>query len=83
MLTSKTKSFQPDGSEEGQTQDATSLKTASRTHYQLNYSGPLDMYRLAGLAVKASASGAEDLEFEFRLRRKFSGSSHTNDFFFF
>ena len=35
---------------------------------------------LAGLLVKASASGAEDLGFESRLRRDFSGSSHTNDF---
>ena len=29
--------------------------------------------------VKASASGAEDPGFESRLRRDFSGSSHTND----
>ena len=29
--------------------------------------------------VKVSASGAEDPEFESRLRRDFSGSSHTND----
>ena len=29
--------------------------------------------------VKASASGAEDPGFEFRLRRDFSGSSHTSD----
>ena len=35
--------------------------------------------RLAGLVVKASASGAEDPGFESRLRRDFSGSSHTND----
>ena len=32
--------------------------------------------RLAGLVVKATASGAE---FESRLRRDFSGSSHTSD----
>ena len=37
-------------------------------------------YRLAGLVVKASASGAEDPGFESRLRRDFSGSSHTSDF---
>ena len=35
--------------------------------------------RLAGLVVKAFASGAEDLGFESRLRRDFSGSSHTSD----
>ena len=35
--------------------------------------------RLGGLAVKASASGAEDPGFESRLRRDFSGSSHTSD----
>ena len=29
--------------------------------------------------VKASASGAEDPAFESRLRRDFSGSSHTSD----
>ena len=36
--------------------------------------------RLASLVVKASASGAEDPGFESRLRRNFSGSSHTSDF---
>ena len=35
--------------------------------------------RLAGLVAKASASGAEDPGFESRLRRDFSGSSHTGD----
>ena len=35
--------------------------------------------RLAGLVVKASASGAEDPGFESRLRRDISGSSHTSD----
>ena len=35
--------------------------------------------RLAGLEVKASASGAEDPGFESRLRRDFSGPSHTSD----
>ena len=35
--------------------------------------------RLTGLVVKASPSGAEDPGFEFRLRRDFSGSSHTNN----
>ena len=37
-------------------------------------------HRLVGLVVKASASGAEDPGFESRLRRDFSGSSHTSDF---
>ena len=36
--------------------------------------------RLVGLVVKASASGTEDPGLEFRLRRDFSGSSHTSDF---
>ena len=35
--------------------------------------------RLVGLAVKASASRAESPGFESRLRRDFSGSSHTSD----
>ena len=35
--------------------------------------------RLAGLVVKAPASGAEDPGFECRLRPDFSGSSHTSD----
>ena len=34
---------------------------------------------LVGLVVKASASGAEGPEFESRLRRDFSGLSHTSD----
>ena len=34
---------------------------------------------LFGLVVKASASRAEDPEFESRLRRDFSGSGHTGD----
>ena len=38
------------------------------------------MYLLAGLVVKPSASRAEDPGFESRLRRNFSGSSHTSDF---
>ena len=36
-------------------------------------------YRLGGLVVKASASGAEDPGFESRLHRDFSGSSHASD----
>ena len=36
--------------------------------------------RLVGLVVKASASRAEDLGFEFRLRQDFSRSSHASDF---
>ena len=35
--------------------------------------------RLVAPMVKVSASGAEDPGFEFRLRRDFSGSSHTSD----
>ena len=35
--------------------------------------------RLSGLVVKASASRAEGPGFESRLRRDFSGSSHTSD----
>ena len=38
------------------------------------------VYRLVGLEVKASTSGAEDPGFESRWRRDFSGSSHTSDF---
>ena len=37
-------------------------------------------YCLAGVVVKASASGAEDPGFESCLRRDFSGSSRTSDF---
>ena len=37
------------------------------------------MDRLAGLVVKASASGAEDPGFESRLRRDFSRYSYTSD----
>ena len=40
---------------------------------------PLKKNRLVGLAVKASASRAEDPGFESRWRRDFSGSSHTSD----
>ena len=41
----------------------------------------LRQYRLVGLVVKASVSGAEDPRFESRVRRDFfSGSSHTSDF---
>ena len=36
--------------------------------------------RLAGLVVKAFASGAEDPGFESHLRQDFFGSSHTHDF---
>ena len=43
--------------------------------------GLLNVHRLVGLVVKASASRAEDLGFESRLPqcRIFSGSSHTSD----
>ena len=36
-------------------------------------------YRLVGQVIKASAPKAEGPEFESRLRRDFSGSSHTSD----
>ena len=36
-------------------------------------------YRLVGLVVKVSASRAKGPGFESRLRRDFSGSSHTSD----
>ena len=39
----------------------------------------IQQYRLVGLVVKASASRAEDPGFNSRLRRDFSGSSHTSD----
>ena len=39
----------------------------------------LSVDRFVGLVVKAPASRAEDPEFESRLRRDFSGSSHTSD----
>ena len=40
---------------------------------------PCNMYRLDGLVVEASTSGAEDPGFDSRLQRDFSGSSHTSD----
>ena len=40
----------------------------------------LDNYRLVGQVVEVSAPKAEGPEFESRLRRDFSGSSHTSDF---
>ena len=45
----------------------------------LSLSSLLPKHRLAGLVVKASASGTEDPGFESRLRRHCSGSSHTSD----
>ena len=42
-------------------------------------SAPSLLHRLAGLVVKASASGAEDPGFDSRLWRDFSRSSHTGD----
>ena len=40
---------------------------------------PVVLDRLVGLVVKASASRAKEPVFESRLRRDFSGSSHTSD----
>ena len=48
--------------------------------YTIQSSALSTSYRLAGLVVKASASRAGDPGFESRLRRDFSGSSHTSDF---
>ena len=45
----------------------------------LTVTSTYNWFHLAGLVVKASASGAEDPGFESRLRRDFSGSSHTSD----
>ena len=42
-------------------------------------SGSASIDRLVGLVDKASASKAEGPGFESRLRRDFSGSSHTSD----
>ena len=50
----------------------TEIEDADQTFY-------LTQDRLVGLVVKVSASGAEDPGFESRLRRDFSGSSHTSD----
>ena len=51
--------------------------------YTLSSAKPVDSFislrRLVGLVVKASASRAEDLGFESRLRRDFPGLSHTSD----
>ena len=46
---------------------------------EIHHSGWEPSDRLVGLVVKASASRAEDPGFEPRLRRDFSGSSHTSD----
>ena len=51
-----------------------------RSDCVLNMTTSQDANRLASLVVKASASGVEDQRFESRLRRDFSGSSHTSDF---
>ena len=44
-----------------------------------HFSVIISQFRLAGLVVKASTSGAKDPGFDSRLRRDFSGSSHTSD----
>ena len=48
------------------------------SHY-VNTISPCYFNRLGGIVVRASASGVEDPGFESRLRRDFSGSSHTSD----
>ena len=58
----------------------TRLDSAWACPVLLQLSFPLLSHRLVGLVVKASASRAEDPGFESRLRRDFSGSSHTSDF---
>ena len=50
-----------------------------RTHYTFPSLPRAHINRLVGLVDKASASGAEDPWFESRLRRDFSGSSHSSD----
>ena len=55
------------------------LETLSTGHAPNLALGLPDRYRLVGLLVKAAASRAEDPGFAFRLRRDFSGSSHTSD----
>ena len=54
-----------------------SSQSEFRCVFHLIGSPPCD--RLGGLVVKASASGTEDPGFESRLRRDFSGSSHTSE----
>ena len=49
------------------------------TNYRHIRAPPPSLDRLVGLVVKASASRAEDPGFKSRLRRNFSGSSHTSD----
>ena len=62
-----------------------SLNTSRKSHPTITRQNgrmlamSLPYNRLVGLVVKASASGAEDPGFESRLRRDFSGSSHTSD----
>ena len=52
----------------------TSTKYVDKTaYYDQDISGYCQIYRLVGLAVKASASRAEDPWFESRLPRIFSG----------
>ena len=53
-------------------------EVASSFHFSQKDCPSVD-YRLAGLVVKASASGVEDLGFEYCLWRAFSWSSHTSD----
>ena len=50
------------------------------TSHSIYVTLPCLRHRLVRLVVKASASGAEDPGFKSRLRRDFSGSSHTSDF---
>ena len=59
------------------THDRRNVHSSHSPHIPPPTTPPLD--RLGGLVVKASASGAEDPGFESRLRRDFSGSSHTSD----
>ena len=51
---------------------------SSTTACAVQPSGPVAS-GIVGLVVKASASRAEDPGFDSRLRRDFSGSSHTSD----
>ena len=55
-------------------------ESGDRTKVRRSGGRCLTINRLVGLVVKASASAADDPGFESRLRRDFSGSSHTSDF---
>ena len=59
--------------------ESSKMKTMMYAFYKQPDPSFLPVYRLVGLVVKASASRVEDPGSESRLRRDFSGSSHTID----